>query len=136
MNLRGILRQASFEQLQEALTYQRTDAKREKLEQEKAALLRALAKVERKLSRLDGASGNGSAPAGGMPKGRRRRKGYKVSAATRAKMRAAALRRYGKSKPEASAPGKRKRKPLGPEARAKMAAAARARSAKVKGQSQ
>ena len=81
--------------------------------------------MERKLAALDN---NGAAP---TAKRRGRRRGFKVSPRTRALMRAAALRRYGKT--EAPATGKRKRKPFSTETRAKMRASQRARWAKAKG---
>lgn len=135
MNLRTMLKRFSVEELQQAIRMSRTEGKRAKLEAEAASLRKQLAKVERRLAALDGASGNGAATTPSRPRRKPgRRKGYKLSAATRAKMRAAALRRYGKGKKaEEPATGKRKRKPFSAETRAKMRASQQARWAKVKG---
>ena len=70
MNPRGLLKRASLEDLQAALRYQRNNGKRENLEEERDTLTKALAKVEKKLAKLDGASGNGSAATAGRPQRR------------------------------------------------------------------
>ena len=128
MRLQNILKRFSVEELQQAIRYSRMQGKRDKLETEAESLRKQLAKVERKLAAL---GSNGAVPTGRKTG---RRKGFKVSAATRAKMRAAALRRYaGKGKANGSAAGKKGRKPFSAETRAKMAAAAKARWAKAKG---
>jgi hypothetical protein len=129
MKLRALLRKFSLEELRAAIRFRQSDAKREKLEAERADLQRQLAKIEAKLAKLG--AGNGAAPAARKTKGRGRRKGYKLSAATRNRMRIAALKRYGKT--EAPATGKRKRKPFSAETRAKMRASQQARRAKAKG---
>jgi hypothetical protein len=95
------------------------------------ALLKQVAKIDRQLSKLNG---NGAATTVSKPGRRGRRKGWKLSNAIRAKMRAAALRRYGMAKAESPSIGKRKRKPFSAETRAKMVASAKARRAKVKAQ--
>jgi hypothetical protein len=105
----------------------------ERLERARDRHLAAARKLERRIAELSG--GNGSAPS--APRGRKpgRRKGYKLSAATRGKMPEAAKRRYaGNGKTEAAPPaGKRTRKLFTAETRAKMAAAQQARWAKING---
>ena len=64
----------------------------ETLERQRSKLLKAVAKVDAKLARL-----NGSPAKAGRKPGRR--KGYKLSPATRRKMSLAAKRRYAKAAP-------------------------------------
>lgn len=130
MKLQSILKRFSVEQLREAIKLHKTEGKRTKLEAERADLQRQLAKVERQIAALNG---NGAATTASQPGRRGRRKGYKLSPATRNRMRIAALKRYGKLKGEAPAAGKRKRKPMSAEAKEKMRQAALRRWAKVKG---
>src|SRR5262245_26823982 len=127
MNLRTLLRRYSPEQLLEAVRLSKTEGKRNKLEAERDALQAKLARVERKLAAL---GGNGAAST--AKTGRRgRRVGFKVSASTRAKMKAAALRRYAKNKPEESKPARRKWR-MSAQGRQRIADAARRRWAAVK----
>ena len=120
MNLRNILKRFSMEELRQAIRYARSDSKRTKLEAEAASLRKALAKVEAKLAKLGGSNGTPVTSTRGRKPGRR--KGYKLSPATRNRMRIAALKRYaGKAKAEAPAKVKRTRKPLSAEAKEKGA---------------
>ena len=122
-------------QLRQLLTKAKApnSGKLERLERARDRHLAAAKKLERQITALSG--GNGHITAAAKP-GRKRRR-WKLSAATRRKMSEAALRRYaGKGKTEAApAAGKRKRKPFSAETKAKMAAAQKARWAKVKGDS-
>src|SRR5688572_24246716 len=102
-----------------------------KLERQREKLANAIAKLDRRITELSGGNGAVAAPARRTRKSGRK-KGYKLSPATRAKMRAAALLRYGKTK-SAAAPAAKKRRTMSAETRAKMAAAAKARWAKKKG---
>ncbi len=125
----------SAAQLRKLLTTAKapSSGKLERLERVRDRHLAAAKKLERQIAKLSG--GNGSAPS--APRGRKpgRRKGYKLSAATRRKMSEAVKRRYaGGTKSGAPASvEKRTLKPFSPETRAKMAAAQKARWAKVKG---
>ena len=129
MNLKSLLKRYTVEQLKEAIRLRSTYGRAQALEEKKAALLKHLAKIDRQLSKLNG---NGAATTAAKP-GRKpgRRKGYKLSAATRARMRAAALRGYGKSKPEAPKPERKVRK-LSAAGRAAISAAAKARWERVR----
>ena len=105
-----------------------------KLERQREKLVGALAKLDRQIAGLSRGNGSATAPARRARK-RGRRKGYKLSAATRNRMRIAALKRYGKkSEATASAPaaGKKTRKPFSAETKARMAASQKARWAKKK----
>jgi len=120
-------------QLRQLLTKAKApnSGKLERLERARDRHLAAARKLERQITALSG--GNGHITAAAKP-GRKRRR-WKLSAATRRKMSEAALRRYaGKGKTEA-APAAGKRKPFSAETKAKMAAAQKARWAKVKGDS-
>lgn len=131
---RRLLRRFSVADLREAIRQRSQLGKVEALEAKREALLKQVAKVDRKLAKLHG---NGSVPISKPGRKPGRRKGWKLSKATREKMRQAALRRYaGKGKPESSAAERKKRKPLSPETKAKMAEAARKRWAKIKGTAQ
>jgi len=107
-----------------------SSGKLERLERARDRHLASAKKLERQIAALSG--GNGHIAATAKP-GRKRRR-WKLSAATRRKMSEAAKRRYaGKGRTEAApAAGKRKRKPFSAETKAKMAAAQKARWAKVK----
>ena len=131
MNLRSLLNRYSVDQLKEALRLRSAYGRTQALEEKKTALLKQVAKIDRKLAKLNG--GNGADTDSRLGK-QGRKKGYKLSAATRRKMSEAAKRRYAsKGNTEAPSAGKKKRKPMSAETRAKMAAAAKARWAKVKG---
>lgn len=130
MNLRSLLNRYSVDQLKEALRLRSAYRQTQALEEKRTALLKQVAKIDRKLAKLNGGNGAGT---DSRPGKQGRKEGYKLSAATRRKMSEAAKRRYaGKGKTEATSPGKKKRKPMSAETRAKMAAAAKARWAKVK----
>jgi len=132
MNLKGLLSRYSVDQLKEAIRLRSSYGRAQALEEKRAALLKQVAKIDRKLAVLN--DGNGGATTASRLRKRGRKKGYKLSAATRRKMSEAAKRRYaGKGNTEAPSTGKKKRKPMSAETRAKMAAAAKARWAKVKG---
>lgn len=104
-----------------------------RLELKRAKLAKTMAKLDRQIAKLSG--GHGAVTATGRP-GRKpgRKKGYKLSAATRRKMSDAAKRRYaGGAKSEAPASaGKHTRKPFSAETRAKMAEAQRLRWEKIR----
>jgi hypothetical protein len=128
-----LLRRFSVDELRAAIRQKGNLDKVTALERKRDKLQKTLSRIERKLARLNG--GNGAATTAGKP-GRKsgRRKGYKLSAATRNRMRIAALKRYGnKGKVEAPLSGKRKRKPMSAATKAKMAEAARKRWAKIRG---
>ena len=120
-------------QLRQLLTKAKapSSGKLERLERARDRYLAAARKLERQIAKLSG--GNGQVSTIVAKLGRKRRR-WKLSAATRRKMSEAAKRRYaGKSEPEAApAAGKTNRKPFSAETRAKMAAAQQARWAKVK----
>jgi phage-related minor tail protein len=111
-----------------------SSGKLERLERVRDRHLAAAKKLERQIAKLSGKNGTVATPSRSARKPGRK-KGYKLSAATRRKMSEAAKRRYAaKGKTEAApAPGKGKRKPFSAETKAKMAAAQKARWAKVKG---
>ena len=88
-----LLRKLSVADLRQALKMKRTFDKRDKLEAERASLLKSLAKVERKLSKLDGQPIRRASVKPGR-KGKRR----KMSAETRRKMSEAARKRWAKVK--------------------------------------
>jgi hypothetical protein len=126
MNLKALLKRYTVDQLKEAIRLRSQVGRVEALEEKKATLLKQVAKIDRKLSKLNG---HGAVSTGRKPG---RRKGFKLSAETRRKMSEAAKRRYaGRAAPPAS---ERKRRTISPEGRAKMAEAARRRRAKVKGE--
>ena len=104
MNLRAILKRFTPEQLRQAIRLRSTYSRVEALEEKRAALLKQAARIDRKLSKLNGGSGSATAATTAKPERKPgRRRGYKMSAATRDKMRVAALQRYGKAKAEAPA---------------------------------
>jgi len=132
MNLKSLLSRYTLDQLREAIRLRSTYGRTKALEEKRTALLKQVAKIDRKLAKLNG--DNGAATTTSRPGKRGRKKGYKLSAATRRKMSEAAKRRYaGKEKAEVPSTGKRKRKSMSAETRTKMAAAAKARWAKVRG---
>jgi len=121
-------------QLRKILTQAKapSSGKLERLERKREKHLAAVKKLERQIAQLSDGNGAVATRKPGRKPGRK--KGWKLSAATRRKMREAAKRRWGggaKSEAPASA-GKRTRKPFSAETRAKMAAAQQARWAKVK----
>jgi len=138
MNLRTILKSVSIEDLRRFLREQPKLEKLQRLEDERHKLKSALAKVEVKISKIDLDHENGSAvkiPKAKGPGKRGRRKGFKVSAATRRKMSEAARKRYaGKSKTELEAKMPRKHKPhkMSAAGRASIAAAQRARWERIR----
>jgi len=126
-----LLRRTTIEQLRKAIALKLKLDRAESLERQRDRLQRQLARLDRKIARLNGSgSTTTAAKPGGKPG---RRKGFKLSAATRRKMSEAAKRRYaGKGNAAAPALGK-KRRSMSPETRQKMAEAARRRWTKVKG---
>lgn len=130
-----LLKRLTVEELRRAIRLKTNLAKVEHLEREREAHLKALKKLDQEIAKLSGSNGSVTAPARRGRK-RGRKKGFKVSAATRRKMSAAAKRRYaGNGKAAAPAGGKKKRRTMSAATRAKMAASAKARWAKMKGTS-
>lgn len=123
---RRILRQLTPAVIQQALAERVRMNRLEAMAAKRRKLMVALAVVEKAMKELEG-----STVRNGKPVPRRRR--WKLSKATREKMRQAALARYAKTKPDAPKPG-RKRRTISPEGRQKMAEAARRRWAKMKGE--
>ena len=134
MNLRSLLERYSVDELKAAIKLRGQHGKVEALEAKRDALLKQVARIDRQLSKLDGASGNGAATTASKPVRKQgRRKGYKLSPATRNRMRIAALKRYGNKAKAVEAPKPdRKRRKLSAAGRAAISAAAKARWAKVK----
>ena len=129
MNLKELLSRYSVDQLKEAIRLRSTLGRVEALTAKREALLKQVAGIDRKLSKLNGGD---SAAAAGKP----RRKRWKLSAETRRKMSEAAKRRYASKDKAGESPASvspKRRRSLSPEARQKMAEAARRRWAKVKG---
>ena len=126
MNLKSLLNRYTVDQLKEAIRLRSTYGRVEALQQKKDALLRQVAKIDRKLAKLNG--GKGSAPA---PKRRGRRRGFTVSAKTRRLMSLAAKRRYA-GKAKADEPKPRRKWRMSAEGRQRIADAARRRWAAVK----
>jgi len=132
MNLKSLLTRYTVEQLKEAIRLRSQHGRIEALQEKREALMKQVAKIDRKLSKLDG--GNGTAVKVPKAKGPVKRRRWKLSAETRRKMSEAAKMRYaGKGDKSNAEPVKKKRKGMSAETRAKMAAAARKRWAKVKG---
>jgi hypothetical protein len=105
----------------------------EKLERQRDQLLRQASKLDRKIAKMSG--GNGTVITATRRRRKPgRRKGFKVSAATRRKMSEAAKRRNA-GNGKVAAPAGKKRRTMSAATLAKMAAAAKARWAKVKGAS-
>jgi hypothetical protein len=131
---RKLLKRLTPAIIEQAIAERARLLKSERLAEKRRKLMTALALVDAEMAKLEGEPvrrrGPGRPPKAETEK-RGRRKGYKLSAATRKKMRLAALRRYGKVKPETPKAEKRTRV-FSPEAREKMAEAARRRWAKVK----
>ncbi len=126
MNLKGLLKRYTVEQLQEAVRLRARLGRVEALEAKKSALMKQVAKIDRKLSKLNGSTVTATTP------GKPRRKRWKLSAATRRKMSEAAKRRYaGKSKPDAPKP-KPKKRTLSAAGRAAISAAAKARWERIR----
>lgn len=128
MNLKELLSRYSVDQLKEAIRLRSTLGRVEALTAKREALLRQIANIDRKLSKLNGGTSKATA-------GKARRRRWKLSAETRRKMSEAAKRRYAiKDKAGHSPPSDspKKRRSLSPEARQRMAEAARRRWAKVK----
>ena len=131
----GKLSPAQIKQLISKAKSAPSDDRLQKLERERDKHLAAAKMLERQIAKLAG--GNGAVAALAR-RGRKpgRKKGYKLSAATRRKMSEAAKRRYAGKGKAAAAPvedrPKAMRRAFSAEARAKMAAAAKARWAKVK----
>lgn len=123
-----LLSRLSIADLRAALKHKVQFGRVETLESEKETLLKQVAKLDKKLARL---GSNGAAPAG------RKRRRWKLSAATRRKMAEAARKRWAKAGGKAKAAAKpapaKRRRTLSAATRAKMAAAAKARWAKVRG---
>ena len=129
MNLKSLLKRYTVDQLKEAIRLGGQHGRIEALEAKRESLLKQVAKIDRKLAKLDG-RGSAVAP------GKARRKRWKLSAETRRKMSEAAKRRYASKHKAGETPAlgsPKKRRSLSPEARQKMAEAARRRWAKVKG---
>jgi hypothetical protein len=129
MNLKELLSRYSVDQLKEAIRLRSTLGRVEALTAKREALLKQVAGIDRKLSKLNAAD---SAVAAGKPRRRR----WKLSAETRRKMSEAATRRYAskdKAEEVTASASPRKRRSLSSESRQKMAEAARRRWAKVKG---
>ena len=95
MNLKALLKRYTVDQLREAIRLRGHLGRVDALEAKKAALLRQVAKIDRKLSKLTG-NGSVSDP---EPKRKRRR----FSKATRLKMAASQRARWAKAKRSASA---------------------------------
>ena len=119
-----LLRRLSIADLKAAIKQKAKSWRVDAMESARAALLKQVAKLDRKLAKLG--SSNGSAPTG------RKRRSWKLSAATRRKMAEAAKKRWAKVNGKAEAAPK-KRRTMSAATRQKMAAAAKARWAKVKG---
>ena len=133
MDLKALLRRYTVDQLKEAIRLRSTLARVEALEAKREDLLRQVAKIDKKMARLTGVKtsmGRGAT----APDGPMKRKRWKLSAETRAKMSVAAKRRYtSKSKEEGDqSPRKGKRRKMSAEARARMKAAAIARWKKIR----
>jgi len=124
MNLKALLKRYTVNQLKEAIRLKAQAGRVEVLEAKKTTLLKQVQKIDRQLSKLNG---NGATTA--KPGGKR---GYKLSASTRAKMRASALKRHAKNKPKAPKTARKTRK-LSAAGRAAISTAAKARWAKVRG---
>jgi len=132
VNLMSLLKRYSVDQIKEAIRIHSTNRRAQVLDEKRASLLKQVAQIDRELAKLNG--GSVVATTASTLEKRGRKKGYKLSAATRRKMSQAAKRRYaGKAKGESPSTAKRKRKPMSAETRAKMAAAAKARWAKFRG---
>jgi len=92
---RRLLRRFSVEDLRAAIRQKGNLDKVTALERKREKLQKALSRIDRKLARLNGVNGSPRKPAKAKGPGKRgRRRGFKVSAATRRKMRLAALRRH------------------------------------------
>jgi len=129
MNLKELLSRYSVDQLKEAIRLSSTLGRVEALTAKREALLKQVANIDRKLSKLNG--GASAAPVG---KARRRR--WKLSAETRRKMSEAAKRRHASKDKMGESPASgspKRRRSLSLAARQKMAEAARRRWAKAKG---
>lgn len=115
MNLRAILRKLSPDDIKRAVRLGVLERRRESLQTRLDSVLKEMASLE--------GNGNGSA----APKKRGRRKGYKLSLATRRKMAEGQRRRHlAKGKTEAPKPERKTRK-LSAAGRAAISAAAKAR---------
>jgi hypothetical protein len=135
MDLKALLKRYTVDQLKEAIRLRFTFGRFEALEAKRNALLMQVAKIDKKLAKLNGDNESAGSVAK-APVGPRRRKRWKLSAETRAKMSLAAKRRYASKGPaeEDKAPGKKKRRRMSAEARARMKAAAIARWKKIRGE--
>jgi hypothetical protein len=123
----AVLRRIKPEVLKQALEQRERFAKLEKLSARRWTLLSEVRSIETEMEILNRQVMQKSSPTANGKRGRR--KGYKLSAATRAKMRAAALRRYGK-KDEPAKPARKWK--MSAEGRQRIADAARRRWAAVK----
>ena len=119
---RKLLRSLTPAVIKEALALRAKTLRLEAMAERRRKLMATLAAVDRELAKLDGSPATSSRP---------RRRRWKLSAATREKMRAAALRRYAKAKPEEPMP-QRKVRTLSAAGRAAISAAARARWERVR----
>ncbi len=123
---RNILCKLSVEDIRRAIRYGVLERRRESLQGRLDAVMKEMASLD----------GNGAAPVRKPRKMRSRRKGYKLSAATRRKMSESAKRRYaGKGKPEAPKAGRKPRK-LSAAGRTAISAASKARWEKMRAAAQ
>ena len=128
MRTKNLLSRYTVDELREAIRLRSSLGQIEALESKREALLKQVAKIDRKLAKLNG----GGSATSGRKVGRKR---WKLGPETRRRMSLAAKRRYARKKNAGSPsapPGSRKRRSMSPETRAKMAVAARKRWAKIK----
>ena len=121
-----LLKRLSVADLKAAIKHKAQYGRVEALESEKETLLKQVAELDKKLAKLGSNGAASSTP--------RKRRSWKLSAATRRKMAEAARKRWAKASGKAEAAPK-KRWTMSAATRAKMAAAAKARWAKAKGKS-
>ena len=117
-----LLKHLSIDDLKAAIKLKSQSGRVEAIEAKKVTLLKQVAKLDKVLARL-GSNGATSSS--------RKRRSWKLSAATRRKMAEAARKRWAKANGKATAAPK-KRRTMSAATRAKMAAAVKARWAKVK----